>query len=129
SGRRGRVRHRRARASASGRGIPRGVTPHRTSPLPRIVSLLSSATETACALGLAEHIVGISHECDYPPEVLDRPRVSSTKIDASRSSASIDRDVRALVRSALSVYDVNEVLLAELAPDVVLTQDHCRVCA
>ncbi len=105
------------------------MTPPRISPLPRIVSLLSSATETACALGLAEHIVGISHECDYPPEVLDRPRVSSTKIDASRPSASIDRDVRALVRGALSVYDVNDALLTELAPDVVLTQDLCRVCA
>ncbi len=96
---------------------------------PRIVSLLSSATETACALGLAEHIVGISHECDYPPEILGRPRVSSTRVDPSATSATIDAQVRGLIRGALSVYDVDEKLLAELAPDVILTQDHCRVCA
>ncbi len=95
----------------------------------RIVSLLSSATETACALGLAEHIVGISHECDHPPQILDRPRVSGTKVDASATSASIDAEVRGLIRGALSVYEIDEQLLAALAPDLILTQDHCRVCA
>lgn len=95
----------------------------------RIVSLLSSATETACALGLADQIVGISHECDAPAEILDRPRLSSTKVDPSASSASIDAHVRTLVRSALSIYEVDEARLADLAPDLILTQDHCAVCA
>ncbi len=96
---------------------------------PRIVSLLSSATETACELGLLQNIVGISHECDYPSAVMDRPRVSSTKVDHRAPSAAIDREVRRLVRGALSVYDVDEELLRKLAPDVILTQDHCKVCA
>lgn len=96
---------------------------------PRIVSLLSSATETACELGLCESIVGISHECDFPSAILDRPRVSSTKVNHGAPSAEIDREVRALVRGALSVYDVDEELLRTLAPDVILTQDHCKVCA
>lgn len=101
----------------------------RSDAAPRIVSLLSSATETACALGLAEHLVGISHECDYPANVMDRPRVSSTKVDHKATSATIDAQVRGLVRSALSVYDVDEALLSQLSPDVILTQDHCKVCA
>lgn len=101
-----------------------------TSPQPlRIVSLLSSATETACALGLAEQIVGISHECDTPPEILDRPRLSSTRVDPRQPSAAIDGQVRSLVRGALSIYDVDEERLAQLAPDLILTQDHCAVCA
>jgi iron complex transport system substrate-binding protein len=78
---------------------------------------------------LAENIVGISHECDHPPDILDRPRVSSTRVDASATSATIDAQVRGLIRGALSVYDVDEKLLGELAPDLILTQDHCRVCA
>lgn len=95
----------------------------------RIVSLLSSATEIACALGLADRIVGISHECDGPAEILDRPRLSATKVDPSRPSAQIDAEVRRLVRDALSIYEVDEARLAELAPDLILTQDHCAVCA
>jgi iron complex transport system substrate-binding protein len=95
----------------------------------RIVSLLSSATETVCALGLGECLVGISHECDGPPEILDRPRLSSTKIDPKKRSAEIDADVRTLVREALSIYEVDERRLAELKPDLILTQDHCAVCA
>lgn len=95
----------------------------------RIVSLLSSATEIACALGLTDCIVGISHECDTPADVLDRPRVSATKVDAGASSARIDAEVRSLVRNALSIYEVDEELLGQLAPDLILTQDHCAVCA
>ncbi len=95
----------------------------------RIVSLLSSATETACALGLESQIVGISHECDFPKSILDRPRVSRTRVDPSKPSSVINGEVRQMVRQALSIYEVDEQRLAELAPDVILTQDHCRVCA
>lgn len=99
------------------------------SPAVRIVSLLSSATETVCALGLGDCLVGISHECDGPPEILDRPRLSSTKIDPQKRSVDIDADVRGMVRNALSIYEVDEQRLAELRPDLIITQDHCAVCA
>src|SRR5690606_1973948 len=81
------------------------------------------------ALGLEDHIVGISHECDTPARILDRPRVSSTKVVASEPSARIDGQVRSLVRNSLSIYQVDEALLERLAPDLIFTQDHCAVCA
>ncbi|HUF74944.1 MAG TPA: ABC transporter substrate-binding protein [Longimicrobiales bacterium] len=95
----------------------------------RIVSLIASATEIVAALGMGERLVGISHECDHPPEVLDRPRLSSPKVDPSASSAAIDRSVRELVRDGLSVYRVDVAALERARPDVIVTQDHCEVCA
>lgn len=96
---------------------------------PRIVSLLPSATEIVCALGAAEHLVGISHECDFPPDIRDRRVLTRARLDPSGSSRAIDTAVRAVLRDALSVYEVDEAGLAALAPDVVVTQDLCEVCA
>ncbi|MEX2048750.1 MAG: ABC transporter substrate-binding protein [Gemmatimonadota bacterium] len=95
----------------------------------RIVTLIASATEIVAGLGLADRLVGISHECDYPPEVLHLPRLSEPKVDPSASSAEIDRGVREIVRDGLSVYRVDVERLRALRPDVIVTQDHCEVCA
>jgi iron complex transport system substrate-binding protein len=95
----------------------------------RIVSLLPSATELVCALGASEQVVGISHECDFPEDVRGRPVLTRARIDASGSSRAIDEAVRAVVQDALSIYAVDEARLAELAPDVIVTQDLCEVCA
>jgi iron complex transport system substrate-binding protein len=96
---------------------------------PRIVSLLASATEIVCALGLESHLVGRSHECDYPPSVRDLPACSWPQIDVGGTSRQIDRDVRERVKSGLSVYAVSEDALRSLQPDVILTQTQCEVCA
>ncbi len=96
----------------------------------RIVSLLPSATEIVCALGAGENLVGISHECDFPEAIRDRPVVTHSRIDAHGSSRAIDTAVRAaVVHDALSVYAVDEAMLGALAPAVLVTQDLCEVCA
>lgn len=95
----------------------------------RIASTLASGTEIACALGLAEHIVAISHECDYPTEISNRPRVTKTRINADAASKTIDDEVRALASSNGSIYEVDAALLASLKPDVIIVQKQCEVCA
>jgi len=95
----------------------------------RIVSLIPSATEIVCALGAEAALVGRSHECDFPPSVEGLPALTSPKIDPSASTAAIDREVRALVEEGLSVYRIDVSRLEALAPDVVVTQDQCQVCA
>jgi iron complex transport system substrate-binding protein len=95
----------------------------------RIASLLPSATEIACALGFQAELVGRSHECDFPPGIERLPVLTSPKLDAGAPSREIDARVRALVRDGLSVYRVDAERLRQLAPDVVLTQDQCAVCA
>jgi iron complex transport system substrate-binding protein len=96
---------------------------------PRIVSLLPATTEIVHRIGLLDHLVGRSHACDHPPEVAAIPAVTSTRIDPSRPSAEIDRDVRTLVEQALSPFKVDADALKALAPDVILTQHQCEVCA
>lgn len=96
---------------------------------PRVVSLLPSATEIAVALGLSENLVGRSHECDYPTLVERLPICTSTKLEKGLNSREIDDRVQEIVRQGLSVYRVDTELLRALAPDVILTQSQCAVCA
>ena len=95
----------------------------------RIVSLLPAATEIAAALGAGPELVGISHECDHPPQVASLPRVTRSAIDASRSSAEIDRQVRERSGAGHALFALDETRLATLAPELVLTQALCDVCA
>jgi len=95
----------------------------------RIVSLLPSATEILCALGLAESLVGISHECDYPPEIRNRPRVTRCLLPAGLTSAEIHRGVQQEAARGESLYALDREKLAALAPDLVVAQRQCSVCA
>ena len=105
----------------------------------RIVSLLASATEMIAALGCLDQLVGRSHECDYPPEVLALPVVSRAQINIETSSAQIDAQIKELSASALSVddaaltalsiYAIDVEQLQALRPDVIFTQTQCEVCA
>jgi iron complex transport system substrate-binding protein len=95
----------------------------------RVVSLLPSATEIVCALGAGHDLVGVSHECDHPPEVAALPVLTSSRLPTSGASGELDRSVRELLRAALSIYDLDVDLLAKLDPDLVVTQDLCEVCA
>ncbi len=95
----------------------------------RIVSLLPSATEIVCELGLIDELMGISHDCDWPPEVQKKPVLSRAAITQDMSSAEIDRMVRQLVHSGLSVYHLDVERLRELQPNLILTQELCEVCA
>jgi iron complex transport system substrate-binding protein len=92
-----------------------------------VLSLLPAATEIAHALGA--NLVGISHECDFPAELRGLPVLTESRLPHASSSGDIDRAVRALAQDALSIYRVDGALLAELSPDVILTQDLCQVCA
>ena len=95
----------------------------------RIVSLLPSATEIVAALGLTDAIVGRSHECDYPPEIKDRPVCTEAKLNSEKPSAQIDADVLDLVQKALSIYKIKTDVLEQLKPTHIVTQDQCDVCA
>lgn len=96
----------------------------------RIASFLASGTEIAVALGLQDSIIAISHECDWPPEMLGRPRLSRPRFDtAGLNSGEIDHALRDSMAEHGSVYAIDEELLASLHPDVVLTQAVCEVCA
>lgn len=96
----------------------------------RIVSLLPSTTEIVCALGLEDALVGITHECDYPPSVVSKPRLTSSRIShETMTSAEIDHAVRSNLDGHGSIYDLDETRLRELKPDLILTQELCEVCA
>lgn len=97
--------------------------------LERIISLLPSSTEIVCALGLRERLVGVSHECDYPSDVVGLPILTEPKLDPRGTSSDIDTRVRQIVQEGLSVYRMKTDLLQELQPDVIVTQDQCEVCA
>jgi iron complex transport system substrate-binding protein len=95
----------------------------------RIVSLLASGTEIVCALGAGDSLVGRSHECDNPALVRSLPRCSEPAFDVSVSSREIDREVNRRVRSGEPLYTIDHDLIARLAPDVIIAQQHCEVCA
>ncbi|HEX7862106.1 MAG TPA: cobalamin-binding protein [Verrucomicrobiae bacterium] len=96
----------------------------------RIVSLLPSATEIACALGLGEQLLAITHCCDYPPEIEGKPRVVHSALPVEEMTCNeIDVAVSARLKAGESLYYVDEQLLRELAPTLLLTQDLCQVCA
>jgi iron complex transport system substrate-binding protein len=95
----------------------------------RIVSLLPSATEILYALGVGDQVVGITHECDFPPEAAGKPALIKPRVDPTAAPAEIDRQVSELVARGESIYAVDADLLASLAPDLIVTQDLCHVCA
>lgn len=95
----------------------------------RIVSLLPSATEMVYALGLGDALVGVSHECDYPPEARTRPHLTACRLAIGATSRAIDEGVRALAESQLPLYELDAERLAGLAPDLIITQRQCDVCA
>lgn len=96
----------------------------------RIASLLPSATEILFAVGAGDEVVGVTHECDYPPEAQVLPRLTSNAIDhTGQTCAAIDRHIRAAVHNGSSIYRLDESLLSELAPDLIVTQELCEVCA
>ncbi|MEM8941741.1 MAG: cobalamin-binding protein [Pseudomonadota bacterium] len=91
--------------------------------------MLPSATEIACALGLLDSLVAVSHECDYPMDVAQLPRITSSHIPTGLAAAEIDQAVVAAVQSGESIYRVDGDMLAELQPDLIVTQGVCDVCA
>jgi iron complex transport system substrate-binding protein len=94
------------------------------------VSLLPSATEIVSALGAGGELVGISHECDHPPEVVaGLLALTASRLSVDGDSGRIDRSVRDLLRAALAIYDLEVDRLAELDPELIVTQDLCEVCA
>jgi iron complex transport system substrate-binding protein len=95
----------------------------------RICSLLPSATEIVFALGKGDLLVGVTHECDYPPETARIPRVTSSNIAEGLPSHEIDRMVSSNLLTQGTLYELNRDLLEELAPDLILTQRLCDVCA
>jgi iron complex transport system substrate-binding protein len=103
--------------------------PRERLPVPRIISLIASATEIVHALGMGDFMVARSHECDFPSTVLSLPACTSPKFAISGNSREIDTLVKETLQTALSVYQVDEELLERLQPTLIITQSHCDVCA
>lgn len=96
----------------------------------RICSLLPGATETAFALGVGDHIVGVTHECDYPADAKNKPVIVRSAIDSTRmTSREIDLKVAELLQAGKGLYTIDEQAFIEAAPDIILTQGLCDVCA
>ena len=96
----------------------------------RIVSLLPAATEISAALGLMDQVVGVSHECDFPEQASQRPRVTHCPIHGGKMvSREVDEWVRRALHDNGTIYTIDEALLRKLQPDVILTQKLCDVCA
>jgi iron complex transport system substrate-binding protein len=95
----------------------------------RIVSLLSSATEILYLLGLGDRVVGVSHECDFPLEATTKPRVTRSHVNSSAGSLAIDEQVKSLLAEDAPLYEIDVPQLVELAPDLIVTQAQCDVCA
>ena len=95
----------------------------------KIVSLIPSATEIVCSLGLINNLVGISHECDYPQGIEKLPKLTKSKVDVNETSYNINENIQSILEKGLSVYEVDSELLQKIDPDVIITQSHCSVCA
>jgi iron complex transport system substrate-binding protein len=95
----------------------------------RIASLLPSATEIVCALGMEDELVAVTHECDYPQTVRAKPVLTRSVLSQDRSSLEVDRHIRELVHQGSSIYALDAARLAALQPDLILTQELCEVCA
>jgi iron complex transport system substrate-binding protein len=95
----------------------------------RIISLLPSATEIIYALGLGEHLIGVSHDCDFPYEATLKPKLSQALVNSDMPSDEIDAIVREQLHNGLSVYHIDTQALQKLEPDIILTQELCEVCA
>ena len=95
----------------------------------RIVSLVPSATETLFALGLGPDVIAVTHECDYPPAVLDLPKITRDVLEPGLSPREIDTAVKERTLAGLSIYELDEELLRDLRPDLIVTQELCSVCA
>jgi len=95
----------------------------------RIASLLASGTEILYELGLGERVVAVSHECDFPPDAVGKPRVTVSHIAAEANSGQIDRQVRDRLAEGSALYGIDTAMLAALEPDLIVTQAQCDVCA
>jgi iron complex transport system substrate-binding protein len=96
----------------------------------KIVSLLPSATEILAALGLVDQLEAVTHECDYPASIAGKPVITRSRLEAGMKSGDIDQAVRSqLDADAHSLYTIDRTLLAEIAPDLIVTQQLCEVCA
>jgi iron complex transport system substrate-binding protein len=95
----------------------------------RIASLVPSATEMLFALGLGESVFGVTHECDYPPEASALPQLTATVLPAGLSAGEIDAAVKEVIGEGRALYTLDEERLAELEPDLIVTQTVCEVCA
>jgi len=95
----------------------------------RVVSLLASATEILYELGLGDQVVGVSHECDFPADARSKPRLTRSHVDAAGTSDQIDRQVKDFFATGQPLYERDQRRLGELAPDLIVTQAQCDVCA
>jgi iron complex transport system substrate-binding protein len=95
----------------------------------RIVSLVPHATELLFALGLGDQVVGVTHECDYPDAAQDLPQVTRDVLAAGMAPGEIDAAVRARIAAGESIYELDDELVGELEPDLIVTQALCHVCA
>jgi len=95
----------------------------------RIASLLPSATEIVCSLGLEDDLVAVTHECDYPESIRAKPVLTRSVLSEASTSAEVDRHIRELVHEGSSIYALDAGLLEALHPDLILTQELCEVCA
>ena len=95
----------------------------------RIISLIPSGTEIISSIGLKDKLVGLSHECDNPKDILHLPRLTSSKISNKVNSKEIHDNISKLLERSLSIYDVNVEMLKKLNPDYIITQSQCNVCA
>ncbi len=99
-----------------------------TCPL-RIVSLFPAATEIVCGIGLHDRLVGVSHECNWPPTVAPLPRLTRSRIDSSADSGAIDAQVKRVATAGQPLYELDVARLLELRPDLIVAQAQCDVCA